>query len=94
MTDSEQPSPGLVLEDLASLYSKTGVAVSKRVLKGSSLKHPELRPIVVMIDEVQFFEEEDVPVLRKLHSGEHGLPIVALLCGLAYSKSMLAKAKI
>ncbi len=92
--DSEQSSSGLVLEHLARLYSKKAAAVSKRVLKGGSLTLPELRPIVVMIDEVQFFEPEDVPVLRKLHTGDHGLPILALLCGLAYSESMLAAARI
>ena len=94
VTDSEQLSSGLMLEDLAQLYSTDIAAVSKRLFEGSSPKSPELRPIVVMIDEVQFFESEDVPVLRKLHSGEHGLPILALLCGLAYSESMLAKARI
>ena len=92
--DSEQPSPGLALEHLGRLYSKKAAAVSKRVLKGSSLTLPQLRPIVVMIDEVQMFDPEDVALLRKLHNGTHGLPIVALLSGLAYSESMLAKARI
>ncbi len=94
VTDSEQLSSGLMLEDLAQLYSTDIAAVSKRLFEGSSPKSPELRPIVVMIDEVQFFETEDVPVLRRLHTGDHGLPIVVLLCGLAYSESMLAKARI
>ncbi len=93
VTDSEQTT-GLVLEDLAELYGKDAATVSKRLLKGKSPKRTKLRPIVVMIDEVQFFEPEDVPVLRKLHTGEHGLPILALLCGLAYSESMLAAARI
>ncbi len=93
VSDSEQ-SAGLALNDLAQLYGAHAVAVSKRLLKGSSLAPPVLRPIVVLIDEVQFFEPEDVPVLRKLHSGEHGMPIVALLFGLAYSESMLAAARI
>ncbi len=92
--DSEQSSSGLALEHLARLYSKKAAAVSKRVLKGSSLTLPELRPIVVLIDEVQMFDPEDVPVLRKLHNGTHGMPIVALLFGLAYSESMLAAARI
>ena len=92
--DSEQSSPGLALEHLSRLYSKKAAAVSKRVLKGSSLTLPQLRPIVVMIDEVQMFDPEDVALLRKLHNGTHGLPIVALLFGLAYSESMLAKARI
>ena len=94
VTDGEQMT-GLVLDDLAQLYGKGAAAVSKRLLKGKSLKRPKLRPIVVMIDEVQFFEAEDVPILRKLHTGENGLlPILALLCGLAYSESMLVAAGI
>ncbi len=93
VTDSEQATD-LLLEDLAKLYSKKAFAISKQLLKGSSPKRPKLRPIVVMVDEVQFFGSEDVPILRKLHTGEHGLPIVALLAGLAYSKSMLAAEKI
>ena len=51
VTDSEQSSK-LVLQDLAKLYSKKAAAVFKRVIKGSSVKPLELRPIVVMIDEV------------------------------------------
>ena len=54
--NSEQSSSGLALEHLARLYSKKAAAVSKRVLKGGSLTLLELRPIVVMIDEVQFIE--------------------------------------
>ena len=92
-TDSEQ-STDLVLEDLAKLYSEKAFAVSKQLLEGISPKHPKLRPIVVMVDEVQFFGSEDMPILRKLHTGEHGSPIVALLNGLAYSKSLLAAEKI
>ena len=93
VTDSKQ-SKDLVLEDLVQLYGKDAATVSKLLLKGKSPKRMKLRPIVVMIDEVQFFEPEDVPVLRKLHTGEHGLPILTLLCGLAYSKSMLAAVRI
>ncbi len=91
--DSEQLA-GLELKDLVKLFSKTAVAVSKRLMKGKSPKRPKLRPIVVMVDEVQMFESEDVAMLRKLHNGTHGLPILALLCGLAYSESMLAEARI
>ncbi len=47
-----------------------------------------------MIDEVQVFKPEDVALLFKLHNGKHGLPILAVLAGLAYSKSLLAKEKI
>ena len=93
VTANEQ-STSLELRDLAQLYSSDIATVFKLLLEGESPKHPKLRPIVVMIDEVQFFEPEDVPVLRKLHTGEHGLPILALLFGLAYSESMLAAEKI
>ncbi len=93
VTDSEQSSD-LVLEDLAKLYSKKAADVSKQLLKGESPKRPKLRPIVVMIDEVQMFDPEDVVMLRKIHNGTHGLPILPVLCGLAYSESMLAKVRI
>ena len=93
VTDSEQSSR-LVLQDLAKLYNKSAAAVFKRILKGGSVKPPELRPIIVMIDEVQIFKPEDVALLFKLHNGAHGLPILAVLCGLAYSKSKLASERI
>ncbi len=93
VTDSEQSSQ-LVLQDLAKLYSKKTAAIFKRVIKGSSIKPPKLRPIVVMIDEVQIFKPEDVALLFKLHNGTHGLPILAVLYGLAYSKSKLAAERI
>ncbi len=93
VTDSEQSSR-LVLQDLAKLYSKSAAAVFKRILKGGPIKPPELLPIVVMIDEVQIFKPEDVALLFKLHNGAHGLPILAVLFGLAYSKSKLAAERI
>ena len=93
VTDSEQ-SVDLALEDLAQLYSKEAVTVSKRLLGGSFSKRPKLRPIVLTIDEVQAFESDDVPLIRKLHNGKHGLPILAVLAGLAYSESRLAAERI
>ncbi len=92
-TDSEQSSR-LVLQDLARLYSKKAVAVSKRFLKGCSQRHLKLRPIVVTIDEVQVFKSEEVALLFKLHNGKHGLPILAVFAGLAYSQSRLAEERI
>ena len=93
VTDREQSSK-LVLQDLAKLYSKSAAAAFKRILKGGPIKPPELLPIVVMIDEVQIFKPEDVALLFKLHNGAHGLPILAVLFGLAYSKSKLAAERI
>ncbi len=93
VTDSEQAS-NLVLEDLTQLYSEDAVTVSQQLLRGSSPKRPQLRPIVVMVDEVQTFEQEDIALLRKLHNGRHGLPILAVLYGLAYSKAKLAAERI
>ncbi len=93
VTDSEQ-TLNLVLEDLAQLYDENVVTVAKQLLKGCSPKCPQLRPIVVMIDEVQTFEPEDIALLRKLHNGRHGLPILAVLYGLAYSKAKLAAERI
>ena len=93
VTDSEQSS-SLALQDLAKLYNKNVVAVSKRLFEGSSTKRPKPRPIVVTIDEVQVFKPEAAALLFKLHNGKHGLPILAVLAGLAYSKSMLAKENI
>ncbi len=82
------------MQDQAKLYSKKAAAVFKRIIKGSSVKPPELRPIVVMIDAVQIFKPEDVALLFKLHNGAHGLPILAMLYGLAYSESKLAAERI
>ena len=93
VTDSEQ-SVDLALEDLVQLYSKEAVTVSKRLLGGSFSKRPKLRPIVLTIDEVQAFESDDVPLIRKLHNGKHGLPILAVLAGLAYSESRLVAERI
>ncbi len=93
VSDAEQ-STKLVLEDLAKLYVPRAETGFRKLLDKFSPTRPAVRPIVVMIDEVQFFEKEDIPLLRKLHTGEHGLPLVAVLAGLAYSRSMLAKARI
>ncbi len=93
ITDSEQ-STDLVLEDLAQIYGEDATAVSKRLFKGNSPKRPKLRPIEVMIDEVQMFEPDGVGLLRKLHNGKHGLPILAVLYGLAYSQERLAAERI
>ncbi len=49
---------------------------------------------MVTVDEVQVFKPEKVVLLIKLHNGKHGLPILAVLAGLAYSKSRLAAERI
>ena len=65
-------------------------------------KEPTLRfltrPVVLFIDEIQALpaskEAPEVRALKRLHLGDHGAPIFAVLAGLAHAKDVLADAEI
>ena len=63
----------------------------------TSLRHFS-RPVVLFIDEVQNLPASrntpEVQVLRTLHSGRHGAPIVPVLAGLAHTKDFFHDAGI
>jgi len=47
------------------------------------------RPLVVAVDEIQDAASETLHVLRELHLGEHGLPVVPVYGGLSNSRDVL-----
>ena len=49
------------------------------------------RPLCLLVDEVQNLESGQAGVIRRLHEGVGGLPIVPVLAGLANSPHVLAK---
>ena len=49
------------------------------------------RPLCLLVDEVQNLESGQAGVIRRLHEGVGGLPIVPVLAGLANSSHVLAK---
>ena len=53
------------------------------------------RPVVLILDEAQGLEVYDVksvlPLITRLHTGDHGGPFLAVFAGLAYSNSVLQK---
>ncbi len=56
------------------------------------------RPVVLFIDEIQTLPPDpraaEVRLLRTLHLGTHGAPVVPVLAGLAYSTSVLLDASL
>jgi len=47
------------------------------------------RPLVIAVDEIQNVTERALPVLEKLHLGDHRLPVVPVYGGLSNSKNRL-----
>ena len=79
---------------LASVRIDLGVASAGSGIKERAPSlHRLTRPVVLFIDEVQNIPpSRDAPaveVLRRLHSGAHGSPIVPVLAGLAHSEDVL-----
>ena len=79
---------------LASVRIGLGVASAGSGIKERAPSlHRLTRPVVLFIDEVQNVPpSRDAPaveVLRILHSGTHGAPIVPVLAGLAHAKDVL-----
>ncbi len=54
-----------------------------REVQGEPALHP---PLLLMLDEAQALGAEAAPQLRWLHKGAHGLPIVPVFGGLAWTK--------
>ena len=54
----------------------------------------KFQPVVLLIDEIQNLRPESEWLLERLHLGKHGLPIFAVLAGLAWSRTRLRKAGI
>ena len=79
---------------LASVRIGLGVASAETGIKERAPSlHRLTRPVVLFIDEVQNVPpSRDAPaveVLRILHSGRHGAPIVPVLAGLAHAEDVL-----
>ena len=54
----------------------------------------KFQPVVLLIDEIQNLRPESEWLLERLHLGKHGLPIFAVLAGLAWSRTRLREAGI
>ena len=95
-TESQQRGP-LTLRDLWRLYDK-GLPdfIKEQFHEKYNLEQTaaKFRPVVLMIDEIQNLRPEGERLLERIHLGKHGLPIFAVLAGLAWSKLRLAEAGI
>ena len=49
------------------------------------------RPLCLLVDEVQNLEAEQAGLLRRLHEGVDGLPVLPVLAGLANAQDVLAR---
>ncbi len=85
----------LTLRDLWRLYDRSVVDYIRRHLS-MNYRHEisELRPVVLLIDEIQSLTVQGEKLLSRIHLGRHGLPIMAVLAGLAWSRSRLKDAGI
>ncbi len=92
-TRQERRAGELQLRDLWRLYDRGlwhRIRRSFTKLLKSEASH--LRPIVLLIDEIQNLPKAGESLLAKIHSGKHGLPMVAVLGGLAWSRARLKEA--
>ncbi len=100
-----QKSGGLELNDLKELYRAKLLDPIRQWISSSypkfverlpflSPKTVEMRVIVLIIDEIQGMKSEYEELLKRLHEGIPGLPIVMILAGLAYSRKRLRQAGI
>ncbi len=95
-TEAQQRGP-LTMRDLWRLYDKSlsdfikEQFPEKYYLEQTAAK---FRPVVLMIDEIQNLKPAGEGLLEHLHLGDHGLPILSVLAGLAWSQSRLAEAGI
>ncbi len=91
--DKAKQSETPCLGDLWRLYDRGLWArirshLSDRFRPGASV----LRPVVLLFDEIQKLHPQGEELLLHLHLGEHGLPMVAMLAGLAWSRVRLKEA--
>ncbi len=90
-----KPRGALTLRHLWRLYDRSLMeTVRDHLPERYRSALPVLRPVVLTIDEIQNLRPEGEELLSYLHLGEHGLPIMMVLAGLAWSQSRLAEAGI
>ena len=95
-TASQLCSP-LKLRDLWRLYDKDLFDSIKEQFHeqfNSEQTASKFQPVVLLIDEMQNLRPESERLVAQLHLGNHGLPIFAVLAGLAWSRTRLRKAGI
>ncbi len=94
-TRQERRAGELQLRDLWRLYDR-GLwhRIRRSFTKLLKSEPSHLRPIVLLIDEIQNLPKAGESLLAKIHSGKHGLPMVAMLGGLAWSEARLTEAGI
>ena len=90
-SDSVQRGP-LTLTDLRKLYRSSRFPWLRCFLSFGRRKTTKPRPVVLMLDEIQSMEPEADNLIRDLHAGIRGVPIVLLLAGLAWSRERLKEA--
>ncbi len=92
-TDRAKQSETLRLGDLWRLYDRGLWARIRAYLPDQYRSEASvLRPVVLLFDEIQKLHPEGEELLLHLHLGEHGLPMVAVLAGLAWSRARLKEA--
>ncbi len=94
-TDKAKQSETLCLDDLWRLYDR-GLWARIRSHLSDQFRPvaSALRPVVLLFDEIQKLHPQGEELLLHLHLGAHGLPMVAMLAGLAWSEARLADAGI
>ena len=89
---------GPVLADYLRLFSIGALGFSAGIdLAGRNTGFEEIgRPVALFIDEIQNIPDDcnsnEARLLRKLHLGTHGAPIIPVLAGLAHAKDVLEDA--
>ncbi len=88
-------SESLTFRHLWRLYDKRlPDFIWKRLPARFKPKVSTLQLVVLTIDEIQNLTSQGEKLLSRIHLGEHGFPIVAVLAGLAWSRSRLNDAGI
>ncbi len=92
-TDKAKQSETLRLGDLWRLYDRGLWARIRSHLSDQYRSEASaLRPVVLLFDEIQKLHPQGEELLLDLHLGSHGLPMVAVLAGLAWSRARLKEA--
>ncbi len=82
----------LTLTDLRKLYDRPKFPWLRHILSFGKRQTTKPRPIVLMLDEIQSMESDADRLIRDLHAGIRGVPIILLLAGLAWSRERLKEA--
>ncbi len=89
---TETRSGGIAVAGLSGSWTReTAPAAGMEALR--KLFPPEgwTRPLCLLVDEVQNLEAEQAGLLRRLHEGVDGLPVLPVLAGLANAQDVLAR---